>query len=282
MKWFKHGAKSLSDEVIFEAIARFRSDGYLVFFGTLELMADEFDIYNPGVKTFSWKFLKKNLQLSRQKLIKIYSFFDEKARENRSKNKGFLINYDDEGITINCKKLAKLSDEHTRKLLNKAQDELRSKSGVSQAHRSKKKEVRSKKKEKDIVSPPKKGDPRVKEFIDHYQKRFEEIFGSPPFITWAKDGKLIKGLLQVYELDQLKGLLEAFFTSDDEWLRDKGYTIGIFASQINKFVVGNKAGGGFVAAKMWLKMKEDQDGRTGQNQVFGHDAKNEGKPALPD
>jgi hypothetical protein len=122
MKWFKHLSKSLSDPVIFEAIEKFGGDGYLVFFGTLELMSDEFDIFNPGINTFSWGFLRKNLQISRKKMLKIYSFFDKKAKENQSKNKGFLISTNNEGITINCKKLAELCDEHTRKLLSKGQE----------------------------------------------------------------------------------------------------------------------------------------------------------------
>ena len=110
-------AQSLNDPIIFEAIAKFGGDGYLAFFGTIELMADEFDIYHPGVMTFSWKFLHKSLQISRQKLTKIYLFFDEKAKENKTKDKGFLVVINNDEVTINCKKLADLCDTHTQKVL---------------------------------------------------------------------------------------------------------------------------------------------------------------------
>ena len=80
MKWFKHLTGSLNNSDIFEAIERFGSDGYLVFFGTLELMADEFDPKNPGISRISTKKLTKNLQLSRQKTVKILKYFHEKRR----------------------------------------------------------------------------------------------------------------------------------------------------------------------------------------------------------
>ena len=103
----------------------------MVFFGTLELIADEFDIYNPGVMTFSWRFLRKNLQLSRQKLTRIYTLFDQKAKENQTKHKGFLVSINDDGVTINCKKLAELSDNHTQKLLRERTKLLRSEKEVT-------------------------------------------------------------------------------------------------------------------------------------------------------
>lgn len=146
MKWFKHETGSLSDPVIFEAIAKFKGDGYLVFFGTLELMGDEFDIFNPGTMTFSWKYLRKNLQLSRQKLTTIYTFFDEKARENKTKDKGFMVSFNYDGVTINCKKFARLCDNHTQKLLRDRAKQLQSEDKVTLPHRSKNKEVRNKKK----------------------------------------------------------------------------------------------------------------------------------------
>ena len=48
MKWFKHLSGSLNNSIIAESIELFGGDGYLVFFGILEMISDEFDIYNPG------------------------------------------------------------------------------------------------------------------------------------------------------------------------------------------------------------------------------------------
>ena len=125
MKWYKHLTASLDDPDIFEAIDRFGGDGYLVFFGTLELMAREFDVDNPGVVQLPMRFLTKKLQLSRQKTVKILTFFAEKTVEKHSKVPRFSFVIKGKYITLNCPKLKDLCDEWTKK-------QLRSDSGVSQ------------------------------------------------------------------------------------------------------------------------------------------------------
>lgn len=105
MKWFKHLTGSLNNSDIFEAIEKFGPEGYLVFFGTLELMADEFDPNQPGICRISTKKLTKNLQLSRQKTVKILKYFHEKER--------IFIQDDGDYVLLNCPKLAELSDEYT-------------------------------------------------------------------------------------------------------------------------------------------------------------------------
>ncbi len=131
MKWFKHLTGALNDNLIFEAIERFGGDGYLVFFGTLEIMADEFDVHNPGVSRISIKKLTQNFQLSRQKLVKILSFFDEKAKIKSIKNKSFFVSFEKDHVIIKCSRLAELCDEHTRKTLRKTPESVRSESGKS-------------------------------------------------------------------------------------------------------------------------------------------------------
>lgn len=116
MKWFKHISTSLDDPFIFDLIDKFGGDGYLVFFGILEIMAREFDINSPGICTLSDRFLTKKLQLSRQKLIKILKFCD--------KNKRIFFQENGKKIILNCPKLKDMCDEWTKK-------ELRSKSRVT-------------------------------------------------------------------------------------------------------------------------------------------------------
>ncbi len=111
MKWFKHLSGSLNNSFIFELIERFGGDGYLVFFGTLEMMADEFDINQPGISRFSVRKMTKNLQLSRQKLIKILKFCDEKER--------IFSTIEGDHVLLNCPRLKELSDEYTEKILKK-------------------------------------------------------------------------------------------------------------------------------------------------------------------
>ena len=177
MKWFKHKSKSLNDDLIFEAIERFGSDGYLVFFGTLEIMSDEFDIHQPGVSRVSIKKLTKNLQLSRQKTLRILSFFHQKANEERFKNKSFFVVFEKDHVVVKCNELAKLCDEHTRKLLFKSQESVRSQSGVTPTHRSKKKEVRI------LICKRNSSESMfltdgVKEVLDYYNKLRDEMLGT--------------------------------------------------------------------------------------------------------
>lgn len=125
MKWFKHLSGSLKNSFISDLVYNFGGDGYLVFFGVLELMSDEFDFNNPGVLTISWNNLRRNLQLSRQKTAKILSFCHQKANENHSKNVSFFVEMNDSGVVINCVRFKELCDEYTRKEISK-------KSGVCQ------------------------------------------------------------------------------------------------------------------------------------------------------
>lgn len=133
MKWFKHLSGALNDNMIFEAIEQFGGDGYLVFFGTMEMMADEFDIHNPGVCRLSIRKMTKNFQISRQKLTKILSFFDQKAKEKLTEDKSFFATIDKDHVDLKCSRLAKLCDEHTQKLLVKNRESVGSQSGTTPA-----------------------------------------------------------------------------------------------------------------------------------------------------
>lgn len=109
MKWFKHMSDSLGDPFIFELIENFGGDGYLVFFGTLSLMAAEFDIKFPGKSKFSAKFLAKNFQISDKKLGKIFDFITKKGKISVECCNGVYF--------INCPKFKDICDNFTKKSL---------------------------------------------------------------------------------------------------------------------------------------------------------------------
>ena len=52
----------------------------------------------------------------------------------------------------------------------------------------------------------------------------------------GKDGAVVKRLLATYDLSKLKELGEKFFASRDDFILKAGFSIGVFASQINKLV----------------------------------------------
>jgi hypothetical protein len=117
MKWFKHLSGSLNNSTISESIELFGPAGYLVFFGILEMISDEFDPLKPGKIILRMKKITRNLQLSRQKTVRILSFFDQKAKNNPNKYVGFFVEVDGDTVSINCPRLKELSDEYTQKQL---------------------------------------------------------------------------------------------------------------------------------------------------------------------
>lgn len=110
MKYFKHLVDSGDDPDIGEAMERFGNLGYFVFFRTLEIMAREFNISNPGENTFNflWFFRRFLGLLSKNKLKEILDYFDKKGR--------IYVKIDGSYITLNCPKLRGLSDEYTQKV----------------------------------------------------------------------------------------------------------------------------------------------------------------------
>ena len=80
-------------------------------------------------------------------------------------------------------------------------------------------------------------DPRVKEFIDWWHQEYRKRFSNPYRFNGGKEGRLIKDLLRDYALPKLQDLATRFLDSKDPWVREHGgYTIGVFASQINKLI----------------------------------------------
>ena len=113
MKWFKHISDSLEDPFISDLISTFGPDGYLAFFGILEIMAREFDANNPGNLEVSINFLRRRIRLSKKKTLRILDFFREKNRMHSTfKNVDGI-----EKVFISCPKFEELCDQHTQKVL---------------------------------------------------------------------------------------------------------------------------------------------------------------------
>lgn len=86
-----------------------------------------------------------------------------------------------------------------------------------------------------------KRDHGIREFFDFWKREHEPRFG-PYVFHGGKEGAVIKDLLAVHDISHLKTLALKFLQSDDPWLAQHGgYTIGVFASQINKLNSTNRA-----------------------------------------
>ncbi len=139
MKWFKHVSDSLDDPFIFELMDQFGSDGYLTFFGIIEIYAREFQTENDWKLTVSWNFLHKKLLVSVQKLKKIIS-----------KIYKWEVEQTDTHAVIYIPKFKQFLDESTLKKLRDAEKSFRNSSGMIP-----KSEGTDKDKDKDIppISP---------------------------------------------------------------------------------------------------------------------------------
>ena len=59
------------------------------------------------------------------------------------------------------------------------------------------------------------------------------------FYQGAKDTQLIQKMLKHLDITELKALCAKFMSSDDDFIKKAGYTIGVFYSQVNKLQVSN-------------------------------------------
>jgi len=100
-----------------------------------------------------------------------------------------------------------------------------------------------KEKVKGKPSSSKNSDPRVTEFIDWWYQEYRNRFSNPYRFNVGKEGSLIKDLLRDSDLPALQDLARRFLESTDPWVQQiGGYTIGVFATQINKLVSTSKPG----------------------------------------
>ena len=95
----------------------------------------------------------------------------------------------------------------------------------------------------------------TKLFLTFYAQQFKNEFGTDPVIEWGKDGKIIKGLLKFIPLENLKNLLNKFFSSEDKFIQKSGYTIGVFKSQLNKLKIGAGTKDGM---DLWLTVRRNR------------------------
>jgi len=124
MKWFKHISDSLDDPFIFSLLHKFGGDGYLVFFGVLEIYSREF-------KTeLGWK-LSVTQSYLRQKLCKRQSTLVQKILKEISNSGKWQVETDGETVEIFIPKFRDLLDEWTLRKLSKNEKPLGSCSGVT-------------------------------------------------------------------------------------------------------------------------------------------------------
>lgn len=227
MKWFKHLSGAMTDNLIFEAMQRFGPAGYVVFFGTLEIMADEFDAENPGSCRIPIKKLTQNLQLSRQKTVKVLRYFQQKSNEPLTKDKSFSVCFEPDHVVIKCNRLAELSDEYakkkTRKLSGHCPDIVRNLSALDTDTEA---DI-DKNKNKKPPNPLKKGERYTPDFLRFWEQYPKKTGKDAAWKSWQKrngDRPKIEAILEAIKNQRI----------GDQWTRDGGQYIPNPATWINQ------------------------------------------------
>ena len=115
MKWFKHISVSGDDPDLDDSFSLFKSDGPYVFWRTLEIMSQEFDVDNPAINTFTIDFFSGKFRLRWDRVLLVLQFFNKRERILIDLSNGDEFDY----IRLNCPKLRDLCDDWTKKLLPK-------------------------------------------------------------------------------------------------------------------------------------------------------------------
>ena len=119
MKWFKHISDSLDDPFIYELMDEFGSDGYVVFFGIIEIYSREFRTENGWKLETIPSYFHKKLLISPKKIKKILSKIHK-----------WEVEITDEKISIFIPKFKELMDESTMKKLRESENSFRNSSGT--------------------------------------------------------------------------------------------------------------------------------------------------------
>ena len=106
MKWFKHQTDSLDDPFIQELICNFGGNGYLVYFGIIEMICKESKTQLSGKATLPGRFVKQKLHISKGKVEEILRFCQGKGK--------LFFNFSEENFNFDFPKILEIKDNYTR------------------------------------------------------------------------------------------------------------------------------------------------------------------------
>jgi hypothetical protein len=123
MKWFKHISDSLDDPFIFDLMENFGHSGYVVFFGTLEIYAREFEPVEDWFLSISLKLLRNKLQFAQATRLKaVLKYIESRGKWN--------VKFEGKKVNIQIPKFLNFLDESTLKKLRQKRESNRNHSGI--------------------------------------------------------------------------------------------------------------------------------------------------------
>ncbi len=70
--------------------------------------------------------------------------------------------------------------------------------------------------------------------IDYWSEQYRLRFHCPYQFCRGKDDQIVKALLATFGADLLRRVMDDFLECDDEWVKEKGYTLAILSTQANR------------------------------------------------
>ncbi len=83
-----------------------------------------------------------------------------------------------------------------------------------------------------VVATTEKKKSEVSIAIAHFDTKHHERFDTPAKFTQPKDNGLMFRLTKTYGLPKTISLIDQFFTLDDAWTVNAGFTVGIFSTKV--------------------------------------------------
>ena len=177
MKWFKHYSDSLEDPFVQELMDEFGAQGYLFYFGLLEIFAAEMGSNLDGELELKPEYLRRKLRISSAKVEKLLNHCSTVMKLSANFSKGRWI--------ISIPKMLELKDNYTKDL-----------QGAGKKLSLEKEKDKEEEKEKRVCK--KRTSPKVVE----YSPEFEQFWDAYPrtvskpkcYLTW-KSLDMSNGLL---------------------------------------------------------------------------------------
>lgn len=205
MKWFKHISDSLDDPFICELMDEFGHEGYVAFFGTLEIYSREFSPEEGWKLSVTLSYFHRKLRISPKKYKKILS-----------KIYKWEVNHNDTHVSIYIPKFRELLDEWTMRKLG-------SKSGETPKKLSADKD-KDKDKEPPIVPQAKKlNGAAFAAFWRVYPKKKSRGQAEKAFKKINPDEQLLASMIA--KIEQAR--------KSEQWLKDSGQFIPYPATWLN-------------------------------------------------
>ncbi len=72
--------------------------------------------------------------------------------------------------------------------------------------------------------------------LNHYKRKFETKYNVAPNVSYGKDSKLLTKLIDQYDLNTVKKIIDLYLADDEPFVRQNGHSIGLMQTRVNKYL----------------------------------------------